>query len=965
MRQQLERYYGQSYAQVQDLVLRWVLIPILLTCSAVTVSWVVGNRLNTVLGKPSTALLIALLVTLSFVGGAIAYWTTLLQIAALNKSREQLQRTHDELERRVEARTTELAKLAALTTDVSRVLTKSDNLQAILQQCTETLVQHLDVAFARTWLLNEAENVLELFASAGLYTHLDGPHSRVAMGQLKIGRIAQNRQPHLTNTVIGDPNVSDQEWAAQTGMVAFAGYPLLVEDAVVGVMAMFAQQPLTEFTLNRLSTIATSIAQCIQRKKIEAALEESQGRLTALIDSLPGIAFFCSNTPGYPMTYVSEGCLALTGYTSEELVGEHGAYNAITHPDDLPKVLNAIKTGIALQQPYVVEYRIRAKSGEEKWLWEKGNIVWHGNDRIIGVKGFVTDLTQRKCMEEDLRQAKEKYRSIFENAVEGIFQTDPRGFYISANPTLAKIYGYKSSQELIVNLTNIGQQLYVDSDRRTEFVHQMQKYDAVSNFESQVHRRDGSVIWISENARAVRDHNGILLYYEGSVEDITERKVAEEKLLHNAFHDSLTDLANRALFMDRLGQALHRTKQHREERFAVLFLDLDRFKVINDSLGHLMGDQFLIAIASRLAACLHSTDTVARLGGDEFTILMEGLKDLSDVFHLADCIQEALALPFELNGQEVFTTVSIGIALSTTNFERPEDILRAADTAMYRAKALGRARYEIFNPDMYTQAVARLQLETDLRHALDRQEFQVYYQPIVAFASGRIAGFEALIRWQHPDRGLVTPTDFIPVAEETGQIVPIGYWVLRRACHEMQAWLERNSIPSPLKISVNLSLKQFSQPDLTQQIQQILHETGLHASSLVLEITESVIMENDTSATSALSQLQALGIQLSIDDFGTGYSSLARLHHFPISGLKIDRSFVSSPDALLGNSEIVETIATLAQKLGISVTAEGVETQEQVALLRELNCEYGQGYLFSPPLNSQDAEALIWASPQW
>lgn len=837
MRKHLKRYHhGPPYGQRQEFVLQQILVLLLFICSAATISWIVISKLDLGSGKPSTVLLSVLLV-ISFVGVAIACWTTLPKLAALNKDRDQLQKAYDELKQRVEARTTELAKLAALTTDIGRLLTRSDNLQEILQRCTETLVQHLDVAFAQIWLLNEVENVLELFASAGLYTDLDGAHSRVAVGQLKIGRIAQNRQPHLTNRVIDDPDVNDQEWAAPTGMVAFAGYPLLVEDAVVGVMAMFAQRPLTESILNQLSTIATPIAQCIQRKRTEAALAESQQRLTALIDSLPGIAFFCANTPGYPMSYVSEGCLALTGYTSAELVGENGAYNAITHPNDLPKVLNAIKTGIALQQPYVVEYRIRAKSGEEKWLWEKGSLVWHGNDRIIGVKGFVTDLTQRKRMEEKLR--------------------------------------------------------------------------------------------------------------------------------YHAFHDSLTGLANRALFIDRLRQALHRVKRHQEERFAVLFLDLDRFKVINDSLGHLMGDQLLIAIANRLAACLHPNDLVARLGGDEFTILMEGLKDFSDVFHTADCIQEELVLPFELDGQELFTTVSIGMALSTTEFERPEDILRAADTAMYRAKALGKARYEIFNPDMYTQAMTRLQLETDLHRALDHQEFQVYYQPIVALASGKLAGFEALIRWQHPDQGLVTPTDFIPIAEETGQIVPIGYWVLRCACHQMQAWLESDYVSSPLKINVNLSFKQLSRADLTQQIQQILHDTRLPASSLVLEITESVIMADSTLATAALLRLQALGIQLSIDDFGTGYSSLARLHQFPISGLKIDRSFVSSPHASLGNFEITETIATLGHKLGINVTAEGVETQEQLTILRELKCEYAQGYFFSPPLNSEKAEALIMASPQW
>ncbi|GAA6618330.1 EAL domain-containing protein [Scytonema sp. NUACC26] len=446
--------------------------------------------------------------------------------------------------------------------------------------------------------------------------------------------------------------------------------------------------------------------------------------------------------------------------------------------------------------------------------------------------------------------------------------------------------------------------------------------------------------------------------------EITDRKRVESQLHHAAFHDALTGLPNRALFIDRLRSALKQAKQHMDYLFAVLFLDLDGFKTINDSLGHLVGDQFLIAIATRLKVCLRPRDTVARLGGDEFTVLLEELQDISDAFHIADRIHQALSLPFHLDGQEVFTTASMGIALSV-GYDRPEDLLRDADTAMYRAKALGRGRYELFNPGMYANAVARLQLETDLRRALDRQEFQVYYQPIVSLTSGRITGFEALIRWQHPERGLVSPLDFIPVAEETGLIVAIGYWVLHEACLQMQAWRVRHRSNSLKKISVNLSIKQFSQPDLIEQIVRILHQTSLDASSLVLEITESVIMENSDRTTTLLLQLQNLGIKLSIDDFGTGYSSLGRLHSFPIHGLKIDRSFVSPINSNGRNLEIIETIVTLAQKLGCEVTAEGVETASQLALLRWLNCEYGQGYFFSHPLDSLAAEALIITNPLW
>ncbi|KYC40202.1 hypothetical protein WA1_27070 [Scytonema hofmannii PCC 7110] len=438
------------------------------------------------------------------------------------------------------------------------------------------------------------------------------------------------------------------------------------------------------------------------------------------------------------------------------------------------------------------------------------------------------------------------------------------------------------------------------------------------------------------------------------------------QLSHNAFHDALTGLPNRALFMERLTYALELAKRQENYLFAVLFIDLDRFKVINDSLGHIMGDQFLLIIASRLKVCLRPTDTSARFGGDEFTILLEYIQDASDAIKVAERIQQELVLPIELDGQEVFATASIGIALnSTVDYNQPEDLLRDADTAMYRAKALGRARYELFNSDMYADALARLQLEADLRRAIERQEFRVYYQPIVSLSSGYILGFEALLRWQHPERGLLNPTDFIPLAEETGLIIEIGYWTLHEACRQMQAW-QLSKHPNLLeKIIVNLSLKQFSRSDLTQQIKQVLQATGLSSSSLIVEITESVIMENGDETTATLSQLRELGVGISIDDFGTGHSSLGRLSSFPISLLKIDKSFVSPVDANSRNLEIIEIIVTLAHKLGVHVTAEGVETKEQLAMLRKLNCEYGQGYFFSKPLKSSNATALLVANPHW
>jgi diguanylate cyclase (GGDEF)-like protein len=400
--------------------------------------------------------------------------------------------------------------------------------------------------------------------------------------------------------------------------------------------------------------------------------------------------------------------------------------------------------------------------------------------------------------------------------------------------------------------------------------------------------------------------------------EIAERKKAQEQLLHLALHDTLTGLPNRVLFVERLKQALDRFKQQPEYKFAVLFLDCDRFKVVNDSLGHVVGDQLLIAVARRLASCLRPSDTLARLGGDEYTILLENIKESSDATRIAEQLQQQLTIPFQLNEHEVFINASIGIVADPTDYDQPEHLLRDADTAMYRAKELGKARYQVFDERMHHRALASLQMETDLRRALERQEFVVNYQPIVSLTSGRIYGFEALVRWYHAERGFISPVEFIPIAEETGLIVSIGEWVLREACHQMRMWQHQLPRHPPLTISVNLSAKQFWQPNLIEQIDTILQETELDSRSLKLEITESVIIDNDESVTAILQQLRDRQIQLSIDDFGTGYSSLSYLQRFPVDTLKIDRSFVSKIGETGENLEIVRAIVTLAHNLAMN-----------------------------------------------
>jgi len=432
----------------------------------------------------------------------------------------------------------------------------------------------------------------------------------------------------------------------------------------------------------------------------------------------------------------------------------------------------------------------------------------------------------------------------------------------------------------------------------------------------------------------------------------------KEHFRHAAFHDSLTGLPNRAMFTELLKAEIESSQRRGEHMFAVLFLDLDRFKNINDSLGHTHGDLLLVAFAERLERTLRPVDTLARFGGDEFAILLSGMSDATDAVRVAQRIQDELSQPFVLDKNSAFATASIGIALSSSGYERADDILRDADIAMYRAKENGKARYEVFDHGMHARAVSRLQLESDLRQAVEQKEFCVYYQPIVSLQTGRLAGFEALVRWNHPLRGLVSPADFIPVAEETGLIVPIGEWVLNEACARVRQWQIESPSHRSLSLSVNLSARQVAQPDLLDRIKEALENSRLNPHCLKLEITESVVMENAEAAAQMFKQLRSLGVQLSIDDFGTGYSSLSYLHRFPLNYLKIDRSFVSRVTTDNDNA-IVRTISTLARNLGMEVIAEGIETEEQFQQLKMLGCEYGQGYLFSRPVANEGVDHLL------
>jgi diguanylate cyclase (GGDEF)-like protein/PAS domain S-box-containing protein len=472
--------------------------------------------------------------------------------------------------------------------------------------------------------------------------------------------------------------------------------------------------------------------------------------------------------------------------------------------------------------------------------------------------------------------------------------------------------------------------------------------------EHRMRTRDGEYRWMLSRGLAVRDASGTATRIAGSQTDVTERKLAVERLTHDAFHDSLTQLPNRALFMDRLARAIESHRRRPESLFAVLFLDLDRFKVVNDSLGH--GHQQFIAedVAERLEAVVRSSDSVARLGGDEFAVLIDGMPHAADAVRTAHRIQDALSVPFRVGTHEIFTTVSIGVAVSTTGYDDPQDVLRDADIAMYRAKARGKARHEVFDTAMHERTVELLRFETDLRRAVEREELRVYYQPLVEISTGRIAGFEALLRWQRGDT-LVPANEIISVAEETGLIVPIGEWVLREALRQAREW-------NGIDMHVNLSPRQLMQPDVIERIAAAIGESGLGAERVHLEMTESVLIDNAEAAAELLHALRNVRVKLSLDDFGTGYSSLSSLREFPFDMLKIDRSFLLDEDARRAD-EIVRTIASLARALEMTVTVEGLETAEQVARMRGLGISYAQGFYFAPPLPPAEAAAMLFAGP--
>lgn len=751
--------------------------------------------------------------------------------------------------------------------------------------------------------------------------------------------------------------------------------PLIVEEKLWGSFTIISdQQPFawSESYVDLASSIAKQLEiaiyqanlyqkiqqELVDRNKAELALQESQIRFQKIADNLPGIIY------GYRMkldgsdefTYISSGFKEVYGIDPEGALEDSNIVWRMIHPEDIEFLRSSILESQKSLNTWKIEYRIISQGGELKWMQGRARPTRQDNGETIW-DGLIIDISERKKIEAELQASEERYRLLAENMNDLVCLHEVDGTYLYVSPSSETLLGFRSEEM-------IGQNPYdffhpQDCDRIREEAHQAVLIGAERPIVYRMRKKLGGYIWFETLTKPIMDNNGVVIGLQTTSRDVTQRIEIQKQLQYDACHDNLTGLANRNLLIERLELALKRSKRLQSYKYAVLFLDLDRFKVINDSLGHITGDQLLINIAHKLQSIIRSHDLAARLGGDEFVILLEDIQTFDEPIKVADRILTAIQDPLELEGRSIYTSTSIGIVFGGCDYESATHLLRDADTAMYRAKSRGRARYEIFDTVMHAQALERLHLEHDLRQAIARKEFILHYQPIIQLKTGKITGFEALIRWQHPTEGIKLPIDLIPIAEETGLITSIDYWVLRQACQQLSEWQATYPQAINLYMSVNLSAQDLRDDRLLHEIQSVLQATKIEPCSLTLEITESMLVDNTDLTIQLLTEINEQGIQISIDDFGTGYSSLSYLHKLPVNNLKVDGSFVRQITTESTNYQIVNTIIALNNQLGLKAIAEGIETHEQLDLLSQLGYQYGQGYLFARPLDAKDVELLF------
>ncbi len=688
-----------------------------------------------------------------------------------------------------------------------------------------------------------------------------------------------------------------------------------------------------------------------ERKLAESAVRKSEESYRDLFENANDLIYTHDLEGNF--TSLNRAGEIITGYSRDEALTMN--LSQVVAPEflDVAKTMTAKK--VTGERPTTYELEIIAKQGHRVTL-ELSTRLIVSDGMPVGVQGIARDITARRHAEISLHNTVSLFASTFESTADGIVVMSLDRSMVTCNSKFVAMWGLEEGITESGNESKMVQNIASQLKDPSRFLSELDRLysDPLATETSILELNDGRIYErYSQPQIMAGEPVGRVCCFR----DITERNQAEEKLRYYALHDTLTDLPNRVQFMNKLRQAVDRADGNQYSRFAVLFLDLDRFKVINDSLGHAVGDKLLVAIAERLTSCVRPGDVVARLGGDEFTILLNRSGDTAEVIGVAERLQARISEPFRIDNYEVFTTASIGIIVSGKVNRTAEELIRDADAAMYRAKESGKARFEIFDQEMHVRNMNLLQVETDLRHAVERKEFEVLYQPIADLATGTVKEFEALIRWRHPVHGLVEPNEFVGVAEETGLIINIGRWILAESCRQAAEWQRRFGLP--ISVSVNLSAKQLMHPNLTSQVKNILANSGLPASQLKLEVTESTVMEHSEKSLKVLSELDELGVALSTDDFGTGYSSLSYLQRFPFERIKIDRSFINNMDENEKSGAIVKTILMLGENLNIEVVAEGIETFAQLEKLRSLGCSTGQGYLFSRPIDREAAEEFL------
>jgi diguanylate cyclase (GGDEF)-like protein/PAS domain S-box-containing protein len=712
--------------------------------------------------------------------------------------------------------------------------------------------------------------------------------------------------------------------------------------------------------------IVGTVYDITQRKRSEEALREAEERYRTLVEQIPAVTYIdrVTDGPDEPV-YTSPQIEQMLGYTPEEWL-EGGLWPERLHPEDRDRVLAADERfEREREERFGEEYRLIAKDGSVVWVREEAVLVRDEAGEPLFWQGVIFDLTERKETEEALRRSEASLAKSQRIAHLGTWEWDVVTGEVWWSEETYRIHGLEPTEGMDLRAKVEEAFLPEDLPRYRRKIDEALSGEAEGyDHEHRIRRPDGEVRWVHGQAEVVRDEGGEPLRMIGTVHDLTERRVLEDRLRRQAYYDHLTDLPNRQLFLDRLGRALTRTTRRRGRRVAMLFMDLDGFKVINDTLGHDTGDRLLVEVAKRLKRCLRPEDTLARFGGDEFTVLIEEVEGADQALRVTQRITKKFQRPFALDGRRLFVRFSIGVALGDADTESPEELVRNADAAMYRDKE-DAADYRVFDPAMYAQDLRRLELENDLKHALEKAELTLYYQPKFRLGpterSKTLEGLEALVRWEHPQRGFMLAGDFIPIAEETDRIVPIGGWVMKEACRQAKGWQERYPSEPPVAVCVNLSAEQVHHPGLLKDVETALGASGLEPGSLILELTEGALLKDTELIDTLFGNLKALGVRLAIDDFGTEYSSLSYLNRLPVDTLKIDRRFLENFGENPGNKIILEAVVSLAHRLGLEVTGEGVESAEQLEFLRRIGCDFAQGYHLARPAPSEEVERLLAA----